>query len=178
MSLLAVHKVGVGALRADEPAVHADDEGFLRGRAVFETLRVYGGRPFQLDAHLERLRRSAASVRLPEPDLAGLAQAGTAAIADGRAPHGTLRFLWTPRRDVGGAPTGPALASTPPPLLEQRLARGRRRGLCGRIRKPAREPRLRPRGDAGSCHNDSCEHDGGEHPVEAARCAVFNPRWE
>jgi 4-amino-4-deoxychorismate lyase len=126
VSLLAVHAVGVGALAPDEPAVHADDEGFLRGRAVFETLRVYGGRPFRLDAHLERLRRSAALLGLPEPDAAALAQAGAAALRDGGAPDAVLRFLWTPGREGGGPPTGLVLVSALPPGLEELRARGLR----------------------------------------------------
>lgn len=131
MSLLAVHKVGVGALPVDEPALHADDEGFLRGRAVFETLRVYGGTPFRLDAHLERLARSAASVGLPAPDLAALAQAGLAAIAAGGVPDAALRFFWTSGREGGGEPTGLALVSTLPDGLEEIRARGIRLAVVG-----------------------------------------------
>lgn len=41
------------------------DEGFLRGDGCFEVVRVYGGRPFALDEHLERMARSAAALRLP-----------------------------------------------------------------------------------------------------------------
>jgi branched-subunit amino acid aminotransferase/4-amino-4-deoxychorismate lyase len=131
MTLLAVRELGVGALPVDRPAIHADDEGFLRGRAVFETLRVYGGHPFRLDAHLERLRRSAASVGLPAPDLPGLAEAGAAAIADGGEPDAMLRFLWTPGREGGGAPTGLALVSPLPPGLEELRARGLRLAVAG-----------------------------------------------
>ena len=67
MTLLAVVELGRGLLPADEPVLHADDEGFLRGRAVFETVRVYGGRPFRLDVHLDRLAASAARVGLLPP---------------------------------------------------------------------------------------------------------------
>ena len=126
MTLLAVHAAGVGALPVDRPAVHADDEGFLRGRAVFETLRVYDGRPFRLEAHLERLRRSASLLGLPEPDGASLAVAGTEAIRDGGERDAVLRFLWTPGREGMGPPTGLALVSTLPPGLEELRARGLR----------------------------------------------------
>ena len=124
MTLLAVQRLGVGAVPPDEPVLHADDEGFLRGRAVFETLRVYGGRPFRLEAHLERLRRSAETLGLPEPDLRALAQAGLDAVAGGGSPDAVLRFLWTPGREGSGRPTGLALVSTLPPDLEERRARG------------------------------------------------------
>lgn len=131
MSLIVVHKVGAGALRADEPVVYADDEGFLRGRAVFETLRVYGGTPFRLDAHLERLARSAALVGLPEPDLAALAQTGLDAVAAAGEPDAVLRFLWTPGREGGGAPTGLALVSTLPAGLDEIRAGGIRLAVVG-----------------------------------------------
>jgi branched-chain amino acid aminotransferase len=41
------------------------DEGLLRGDGVFEVCRVYAGRPFALEPHLDRMARSAASIRLP-----------------------------------------------------------------------------------------------------------------
>lgn len=124
MTLLAVHKLGVGALPADQPVLHADDEGFLRGRAVFETLRVYGFRAFELGAHLERLDRSAEAVGLPRPDLAGLGQLSLGAIAAAGEPDAVLRFLWTPGREGGSEPTGLVLVSTLPPGLDELRARG------------------------------------------------------
>jgi branched-subunit amino acid aminotransferase/4-amino-4-deoxychorismate lyase len=126
MTLLALHALGGGALAVDRPAIHADDEGFLRGRAVFETLRVYGGRPFRLEQHLERLGRSAAMLGLPEPDLGALAELGRSAIADGGEPDAMLRYLWTPGRDGLARPTGLALVSSLPPDLEALRARGLR----------------------------------------------------
>jgi branched-subunit amino acid aminotransferase/4-amino-4-deoxychorismate lyase len=126
VTLLALHALGAGALPVDRPAIHADDEGFLRGRAVFETLRVYGGRPFRLEQHLERLRRSAEMLGLPGPDLPGLAELGRAAIADAGAGDAVLRYFWTPGRDGLGRPTGLALVSSLPPDLEELRARGLR----------------------------------------------------
>ena len=43
------------------------DRGFLYGDSVFETLRTYGGSPFELDEHLRRLESSAARVFIPMP---------------------------------------------------------------------------------------------------------------
>ena len=49
-----------GVITPPEAAViPALDRGFLYGDAVYETIRTYGGRPFRLRQHLERLRRSA-----------------------------------------------------------------------------------------------------------------------
>ena len=39
-------------------SVSALDRGLLLGDGIFETVRVYGGRPFMLPEHLRRLRRS------------------------------------------------------------------------------------------------------------------------
>ncbi len=131
MTLLAVQRLGAGASAPDAPVLHADDEGFLRGRAVFETLRVYGGRPFRLDAHLARLARSAAALRLPAPDEAALARLGLDAIAAGGEPDAVLRFLWTAGREGSGEPTGLALVSSLPPSLDDLRARGLRLGVIG-----------------------------------------------
>jgi len=126
VTLLAVHRLGVGGVSPDAPVLHADDEGFLRGRAVFETIRVYGGSPFRLDAHLARLGASAARVGLPEPDVAGFAAAATEAIEAGGQADATLRLLWTSGREGSGAPTGLVLVSSLPVGLDDLRARGLR----------------------------------------------------
>ena len=64
MTLLALAVTGHGLVDPDTPILHADDEALLRGRAAFETLRVYGGRPFRLEAHLDRLEASSARIGL------------------------------------------------------------------------------------------------------------------
>jgi branched-chain amino acid aminotransferase len=46
----------------EQAAVSPLDRGFLYGDSVYETLRTYGGRPFRLAQHLERLRRSAGAL--------------------------------------------------------------------------------------------------------------------
>jgi branched-chain amino acid aminotransferase len=54
-------------VRAEHAHISVFDLGLLRGHGVFDLLRTYQGRPFQMQDHLERLRRSAerASVELP-----------------------------------------------------------------------------------------------------------------
>lgn len=44
---------------ASEARLDVLDNGFVFGDGVYETLRTYAGRPFHLDRHLARLRRSA-----------------------------------------------------------------------------------------------------------------------
>ena len=48
-----------------EARVPVTDDGLLRGDGAFEVLRLYGGRPFALEDHLERLERTCAGIRLP-----------------------------------------------------------------------------------------------------------------
>lgn len=43
------------------------DHGFLYGDGVYETIRVYAGRPFLLQEHLRRLNRSLHGIRLAPP---------------------------------------------------------------------------------------------------------------
>lgn len=126
MTLLALHRAGAGPLPVDQPTVHADDEGFLRGRAVFETIRVYAGRPFRLAEHLERLQRSAELVGITPPDVDALATAAAGAVRDAGAADAVLRLLWTPGREGAGAPAGFALVSTLPAGLDDLRARGLR----------------------------------------------------
>jgi branched-chain amino acid aminotransferase len=40
------------------------DRGFLYGDSIYEVIRTYGGRPFELDAHLTRLRHSGERIGL------------------------------------------------------------------------------------------------------------------
>ena len=49
---------------AAEARIPVVDEGFIRGDGVFEVIRVYGGRPYKLAEHLDRMERSAANLRL------------------------------------------------------------------------------------------------------------------
>lgn len=47
--------------------VSIEDRGFQFGDGVYEVIRTYGGRPFELDAHLARLDRSAQALDLRQP---------------------------------------------------------------------------------------------------------------
>jgi len=63
-----------GAKVADHKAViPVSDAGFQRGFGVFEAIRAYRGRLFRLDAHLDRLERSAEQTGIELPDRTALA---------------------------------------------------------------------------------------------------------
>lgn len=51
----------------NEVAISIEDRGFQFGDGVYEVIRTYKGRPFQLDAHLMRLERSAKAIDLQVP---------------------------------------------------------------------------------------------------------------
>jgi branched-chain amino acid aminotransferase len=59
----------------DQAKVSVFDRGFLYGDSVYEVIRTYGGRPFEEDAHLARLRHSAERIALvPKWDAARIAR--------------------------------------------------------------------------------------------------------
>ncbi len=123
MSLLAVAATGRGLVDPDEPVVRADDDALLRGRAAFETLRVYGGRPFRLPTHLDRLEASSRLIGLaavPRAEIDGLASDVLAQLDGGDA---VLRLVWT-GGSGDGPPTGLAILSAIPAWIEDARAKG------------------------------------------------------
>lgn len=50
-----------------EATVSIDDRGFQFGDGVYEVIRTYHGRPFELEAHLRRLDRSVKELSLSSP---------------------------------------------------------------------------------------------------------------
>ena len=91
------------------PLLRADDLGVVRGEAVFETLRVSGGRPAFLDLHLRRMARSAARLGLALPT-GWEALAGAAAATQ---DDGFLRLTCT-KGAPGAGPVGFAVAGPLP----------------------------------------------------------------
>jgi 4-amino-4-deoxychorismate lyase len=115
--MLAAAVGGRGLVEPGEPVFAADDEALLRGRAAFETARVYGGRPFRLDRHVTRLGASAASLELPAPDAGECVRLAALVIEAGGEPDAGLRLYWTGTTLV-------ATVAAIPPDLEERRARG------------------------------------------------------
>jgi 4-amino-4-deoxychorismate lyase len=124
VTLLAVAVGGRGIVDPDEPVLNADDEALLRGRAAFETTRVYAGSPFKLDEHLARLAGSAARIGLPPVDVEECEKLARSALDDAGEPEAVLRLYWTAGREGSGLPTALALVSSVPPLLEELRAQG------------------------------------------------------
>jgi 4-amino-4-deoxychorismate lyase len=95
MDVRAVAVAGRGLVDPHEPVFAADDEALLRGRSVFETARVYDGRPFLLDKHLERFAVSAERVGLAAPDSAECERLADLAIGACAERDLALRLYWT-----------------------------------------------------------------------------------
>jgi len=125
VSLLALAVTGRGLCDPDEPVVQADDEAVLRGRAAFETLRVYSGRPFRLGAHLDRLAASAQSIGLPPIERGDLEELASLVLAEPREEDTVLRLVWT-AGPAHGAPNGLALLSAVAAWIEEVRLRGAR----------------------------------------------------
>jgi len=74
--------------------VSVTDDGLLRGDGVFEVARIYAGRPFALEEHLERMTRSAEALRLPF-DAGALRGDAHALLAAGAPGDAMLRLVVT-----------------------------------------------------------------------------------
>src|SRR5581483_2751696 len=101
----------------DAPVFDAGDEALLRGSAAFETLPVYGGRPFLLERHLDRFEASARALALAPLDRAEAARL-VALVAD-EAPYCAVRLFLTEHTLL-------ATAAPLPADVEERRARGLR----------------------------------------------------
>jgi branched-chain amino acid aminotransferase len=98
------------AQRLDAAVVSARDRGLTLADGLFETMRVCHGRVFQLDAHLTRLERGLAVLRIPPtPSLA-------TSIADAVRQFGGddagVRVTVTRGPGPSGLPVTPALVPT------------------------------------------------------------------
>jgi 4-amino-4-deoxychorismate lyase len=106
MAVLAVLATGPGAPAGGPPALDPLDLALVRGEAVFEALKVYGGRPFRLDAHLARLAASARAIELALPE--GLEALAARAVAAAGGGDAILRLICTSGPEGSGEPRGGA----------------------------------------------------------------------
>ena len=77
-----------------EAVVPLKDDGLYRGDGAFEVIRLYGGKPFALGDHVDRLGRSAAAIQL-EFDRAALEGEVEALLAEHGEGDGQLRLIVT-----------------------------------------------------------------------------------
>jgi 4-amino-4-deoxychorismate lyase len=110
----------------DQPRLRVDDLGLLRGDGIFETVLVVDGKPRELGPHLARLRRSAAMLELPEPDLDVWRARVDQVIENWPGPaEMALKLVYTRGIDGGdGTPTGFALGMEIAPGVQRARADG------------------------------------------------------
>jgi branched-chain amino acid aminotransferase len=78
----------------EQATISVFDHGFLYGDGVFEGIRVYGGRVFLLDEHLDRLYESARAIRLEIPmTKADLLAATNSTVAANDISDGYIRLV-------------------------------------------------------------------------------------
>jgi len=77
-----------------EATIGLKDDGLYRGDGAFEVIRLYGGRPFALGEHVDRLGRSAAALEL-EFDRSALEAEIAALLERAGAVEGQLRLIVT-----------------------------------------------------------------------------------
>ncbi len=115
--------------RGDEAALSLFDRGARDGEGLYETLRIYRGRPFLWERHMERLVLSAAVLGFPVPaSPVTLREALDEVLAAERLDEAVTRITVT-RGIPGGRPTrtGAWLEAEP---LAARLWRGTRAGAA------------------------------------------------
>ncbi|HET9291093.1 MAG TPA: aminotransferase class IV [Actinomycetes bacterium] len=138
MAVLAVLATGPGATPGGQLALDPLDLALVRGEAVFEAMRVYGGRPFRLEAHLARLAASARAIELALPE--GLEALAARAVAAAGRGDAILRLICTKGPEgLGGAGTALAICTNVPASFET----DRRRGLRLVLLTTATDPLLR-----------------------------------
>ena len=116
-----------GIERGEHAVLSVFDRGARDGGGIFETVRVYDGRPFAWQRHLERLVLSAAELGFPvPPSPARLREGIDELLAAGRLADAVVRLTVT-RGIAGGRPThaGAWIEAEP---LAGRLWPGTRRG--------------------------------------------------
>ena len=81
---------------AENAVIPVDDLAILRGIGVFDLLRTYDGKPYFLDAHIERLENSARKIDLPLPwSHDEIATVVKATLAKNDIPEANIRIVVT-----------------------------------------------------------------------------------
>lgn len=96
---------------AQEACINVMDHGLLYGDGVFEGIRFYSRQPFRLQAHLQRLRRSAAAIGMTIPHTPTRIMNAIQQIVQAfELPDGYLRLVVT--RGIGSMGLDPSTCKT------------------------------------------------------------------
>ena len=127
MSVLGPILIDGDPVAAADATISVLDIGLQRGYGCFESVRSYGGKPFRLGPHLDRLEASAAALRMPLPSREDLERWSHHRAAEGDC---TVRIMVTggvdqndPGRNGRCIVVATSLPSVPPTLrLQSRSA--------------------------------------------------------
>ena len=106
----------------EQATVSVEDRGFLFGDGIYEVIRFYAGRPFRLEAHLQRLHRSAKGTRMPlSPAVSDLPSIIERVRTENKLHNGEIYIECTrgpahPRGHPFPVETNPTLLVMPVPL--------------------------------------------------------------
>lgn len=122
----------INGIYSDNAQVPVNDRGFTLGDGLFETIPLYGGKPFLLERHLSRLRGSMRiiSLRIPFTD-ADIARAVTNLAGRGGISRGVARLTVTRGAGPRGygitgcdSPTWVVTAEPYEPMSQEKWERG------------------------------------------------------
>jgi len=89
---------------ATKAVVPASNPALLHGVGLFETLRSYDGRPFRLEAHIERMKASAAKLNMPVAEAIEKVPEAVAEVMEAnRLRDARIRFTVAPPGQVAPA---------------------------------------------------------------------------
>ncbi len=101
---------------AAEATVSVFDHGLLYGDGVFEGMRIYGGKVFRLEEHIDRLYESARAICLEIPiDAEAMIAATIETVAANELQDGYVRLIVT--RGVGTLGLGPDRCDHPQVII-------------------------------------------------------------
>jgi len=93
---VAIYYIDGEFVPAEKAVIPVDDLAILRGIGVFDLLRTYDGKPYFLDAHIERLETSARRIDLtlpwPHDEIAGIVKQ---TLAKNDIPEANIRIVVT-----------------------------------------------------------------------------------
>jgi len=115
--------------RGDLASLSLFDRGARDGEGLFETLRVYGGRPFAWERHMERLVLSAAVLGFPVPASPVTLRVALDQVLEAESLTDAVARVTVTRGIPGGRPTRTGAWVEVEPL-QGRLWRGTRAGAA------------------------------------------------
>jgi branched-chain amino acid aminotransferase len=93
---MAIYYIDGAFVPAEKAVIPVDDLAILRGIGVFDLLRTYDGKPYFLDAHIDRLEESARKIDLALPwshdEIAAIVKK---TLARNDIPEATIRIVVT-----------------------------------------------------------------------------------